>query len=94
MTGRTFTVSVSPGASLGGEPATTDLPCGGDRNDPYKFCEIDVPAPGPLHLLLDRVAGFGRYQLTVTLFSGPPRDTPTPTPTHRDPPTPRPTRAG
>ena len=79
-------------ARLGGEPATTDLLCGDDRNDPYKFCEIDVPAPGPLHVLLDRVAGFGRYQLTVTLFSGPPRDTPTPTPTHRHTPTPRPTR--
>lgn len=79
-------------AGLGTEPTITDLPCGGDRQDPYKLCEIDAPPPGPLHVLLDRNAGFGRYQLTVTLFSGPPRDTPTPTPTRSNTPTPRPTR--
>jgi hypothetical protein len=77
------------------EPSLTDDPCGGALADPYKFCEIEQPAPGPLHVLLERVAGFGQYQLTLTLFAGPPitpHGSPTPTATARQTPTPRPTR--
>jgi hypothetical protein len=77
------------------EPTIIDPTCGGELADPYKFCEIENPAPGPLHVLLERVAGFGRYQLTVTLFAGPPvtpHPSPTPTPTPRHTATVGPTR--
>jgi hypothetical protein len=77
------------------EPSVTDSPCGGDLADPYKFCESEQPGPGPLHVLLERVAGDGQYQLTLTLFAGPPitpQGSPTPTATVRQTPTPRPTR--
>lgn len=87
-----FTQGFNIYAGLGEEPTTTDNPCGGERADPYKFCEIEAPAPGALHVLLERIAGFGRYQLTVTTFAGPPRSSPTPTVTPRLTPTPRPTR--
>lgn len=79
-------------AALNREPSTADPACGDDRTDPYKSCEIDIHGPGQLHVLVDRVSGFGRYQLTVTLFDGPPRSTPTATPTRRNAATRRPTR--
>jgi hypothetical protein len=92
----TFTEGFHLYAAMGVEPTLDDPSCGGDLVDPYKFCEIEDPAPGPLHLLLERVAGFGQYQLTVTLFSAPPgstpRSSPTPTRTPRNTATVGPTR--
>jgi V8-like Glu-specific endopeptidase len=54
----------------GSPPSTTSFDC--RRNGPgqYALCEFVNPTTGTWYALVDRAAGSGAYQLTVTTFAG------------------------
>ncbi len=52
-------------------PATTSsFDCASQATGNYEFCDIDTPAAGTWHVLVDRFAGNGRFQATATVFGG------------------------
>jgi hypothetical protein len=51
----------------GSAPTTDDYDCGRFGSNQYGFCEFTAPASGPWHVLVNRYAGSGTYQLTVTV---------------------------
>lgn len=54
-----------------GSPATpAHFNCKSERTAGLEFCDVAAPAPGTWHLLANRVAGAGPFQLTATLFAG------------------------
>jgi hypothetical protein len=87
-----FPNGVAMYAQAGSEPTRDDYDCGSGTSDTFKFCELDHPVPGPLHVLLQRLDGFGAYQLTATMFAYPPGVTPPTSPTPTATRAPMPTR--
>lgn len=54
-----------------GVPATaTNFDCSSQLEGIYEFCEISSPTAGVWHVLVDRFAGAGPFQLTATVFGG------------------------
>jgi len=54
----------------GSQPTTNDFDCSSERVGMYEECEFFSPVAGTWHVLVDRFAGSGEFQLTVTLFEG------------------------
>jgi cysteine-rich repeat protein len=56
-----------------GAPATsTQFDCKADGSSTYGGCDIELPATGDWHVLVQWAAGAGDFQLTTTAFGGPP----------------------
>lgn len=53
----------------GSPPTTATYDCRQFGANQYAFCEFAAPAPGTWHVLVDRFAGGGIYQVTVTEFN-------------------------
>lgn len=53
----------------GSPPTTEDFDCSSERPSTFEYCEIDDPAAGTWHILVDRVAEFGTFQLTTSLVN-------------------------
>lgn len=72
----------------GAEPTAESYDCADERNGAFAICEINGPPAGSWHLLVERTAGEGEMQVTVTLFTDPnaPTHTPRPTATRTPPP--------
>jgi hypothetical protein len=63
-----FDLYVKAGQAAG----PTDYDCRAAGTGQFGYCAFDFPAPGPWHLLAQRRAGSGEYQLTATLIGGQP----------------------
>lgn len=55
-------------AKQGAPPTTGDHDCAAADVGQYGYCEFNAPSPGTWYVLVDRFAGSGTYQLTVTSF--------------------------
>ncbi len=52
-----------------GSPATTEsFDCSSELSGVYEACEISAPAAGTWHVLVSRLAGQGKVQVTATIF--------------------------
>ena len=67
---RTFDVNMYVKAGPGASP--TDFNCAADSASVFGACVFDLPAAGTYSVFVDRVIGEGNYQLTATIFGGPP----------------------
>ena len=56
----------------GRPPTATDYDCRVTGAGQYGYCQFLFPAAGRWHMLVERVAGTGPYQLTATVFGGDP----------------------
>jgi len=63
-----FDIYVRAGAAA--EPNAFD--CASAGSGLVEFCEIQVPQPGAWHVLVRRVLGAGRFQVTATMFNATP----------------------
>ena len=53
----------------GQPPTSADFDCGWIGSGQFAFCQFRHPVPGPWHILVQRFAGAGPYQVVATTFA-------------------------